>query len=50
MAKDSTTTKTTTFKYDSYDEQGNWTQRTTFDDKGKATKVIKRTHTYYKKD
>ncbi len=50
MPKDSTTTKVTTFKYDSYDEQGNWTQRTTYDDKGKATKVIKRTYTYYKKD
>ncbi len=48
--KDSTTTTVVTFKYDSYDEQGNWTQRTTFDDKGKATKVVKRAYTYYKKD
>ena len=50
ITKDSTTTKTFTFKYDSYDDQGNWTQRTTYDDKGKATKVAKRTYTYYKND
>lgn len=48
--KDSTTTTVTTYKYDSRDEQGNWTQRTTYNDKGKATKVTKRTLTYYKKD
>ncbi len=48
--KDSTTTTVTTYKFDSYDEQGNWTQRTTYNDKGKATKVVKRTYTYYKKD
>lgn len=48
--KDSTTTKVLTYKYDSYDDEGNWTQRTTFNDKGKATKVVKRTYTYYKKD
>jgi hypothetical protein len=46
--KDSTTTEKFTYKYDSYDEQGNWTQRTTIDEKGKTTKVIKRTYTYYK--
>lgn len=48
--KDSTTNTVTTYKYDSYDEQGNWTQRTNYDEKGKATKVVKRTFTYYKKD
>lgn len=48
--KDSTTTTVTTYTYDSWDEQGNWTQRTTYNDKGKATKVTKRTLTYYKKD
>lgn len=48
--KDSTTTTIRTFKYDSYDDAGNWTQRTTYNDKGKATKVLKRTYTYYKKD
>lgn len=47
--KDSTTTKVTKYKYDSYDDQGNWTQRTEWDDKGKAVKVVKREITYYKK-
>lgn len=50
VGKDSTTTTVTTYTYDSRDEQGNWTQRTTYNDKGKATKVTKRTITYYKKD
>lgn len=50
VTKDTTTNTVTSFKYDSYDEQGNWTQRTTFNDKGKATKVVKRSYTYYKKD
>lgn len=50
VGKDSTTTTVTTYKYDSYDDQGNWTQRTTYNDKGKATKVVKRAYTYYKKD
>lgn len=49
VMKDSTTTTVTTHKYNSYDDQGNWTQRTTFE-KGKATKIIKRAITYYKKD
>ena len=48
--KDSTTTTVTTYKYDSYDDAGNWTQRTSYNDKGKATKVTKRALTYYKKD
>lgn len=48
--KDSTTTKVETFTYDSYDEQGNWTQRTTYDEKGKATKVRKRVIAYYTKE
>ena len=47
--KDTTTTKVVKYKYDSYDDQGNWTQRTEWDDKGKATKVVKREITYYKK-
>ena len=50
VTKDTTTNTVTTYKYDSYDEKGNWTQRTTYDNKGKATKVVKRTYTYYKKD
>jgi hypothetical protein len=47
--KDSTTTKVTKYTYQSYDEQGNWTQRTTLDETGKATKIVKREITYYKK-
>jgi hypothetical protein len=50
VTKDSTTTTVLTFKYDSFDTEGNWTQRTTYNDKGKATKVVKRAYTYYKKD
>jgi len=48
VTKDTTKTETVSYKYDSYDEKGNWTQRTTSDDKGKATKITKRTITYYK--
>jgi hypothetical protein len=44
--KDSTTTKVTKYTYDTHDEKGNWTQKTTWDDKGKATKITKRTYTY----
>jgi hypothetical protein len=47
--KDSVTTKVTKNTYQSYDEQGNWTQRTTLDEAGKATKIVKREISYYKK-
>lgn len=47
--KDSTTTKVTKYKYDSFDDKGNWTQRTEMDEKGKSTKIVKREITYYKK-
>ncbi len=50
ITKDSTTTKVTKYTYDAHDEQGNWTQRTTWDDKGKATRVVKRSYTYSKKE
>ncbi len=50
VGKDSTTITVVTYTYDSFDETGNWTQRTTYDDKGKATKVDKRTYTYFKKE
>ena len=36
-----------TYKYDHYDDKGNWTQRTTYDAKDKRTKVVKRSITYY---
>jgi hypothetical protein len=48
IAKDSTKTTLTTFKYDSYDDKGNWTQRTQYNDKNKPTKISKRSFTYYK--
>ena len=48
--KDSTTTTVETYTYDSYDEMGNWTQRTEYDGDGKATKVEKRTYAYFKKE
>jgi hypothetical protein len=46
--KDSTKTEKMTYKYDSYDDQGNWTQRTTYNEKGKPSKIIQRSFTYYK--
>jgi hypothetical protein len=49
ITKDSTTTTVTKYTYETHDEMGNWTQRTTWDDKGKATAVTKRTYTYRKK-
>ena len=48
LDKGVTKTEVVTYKYDSYDDKGNWTQRTTDNDKGKPTKVVKRTYTYYK--
>jgi hypothetical protein len=46
--KGATKTEKYTYKYDSYDDSGNWTQRTTYNDKGKPTKIVKRVFTYYK--
>lgn len=48
VTKDSTTNKTTKYRYDSYDDKGNWTQRTEMDENGKPVKIVKRTITYYK--
>lgn len=48
VGKDSTKTTVTKYTYESYDDMGNWTQRTTRDDNGKATKIVKRTYTYRK--
>jgi hypothetical protein len=50
VGKDSTKTTVKTFTYDNFDEAGNWTQRTTYNDEGKATKVVKRSLNYFKKD
>jgi len=46
--KDSTKTEKMTYKYDNYDDTGNWTQRTTYNEKGKPSKIVKRSFTYYK--
>jgi hypothetical protein len=48
VTKDSTTNKTTKYRYDSFDDKGNWTQRTEMDGTGKPVKIVKRTVTYYK--
>jgi len=50
ITKDSTTTKITKYAYDAHDDMGNWTQRTEWNDKGKATKIIKRTYIYRKEE
>ena len=50
MAKDSAKYDTTLYRYDKYDEQGNWIQRTALNASGKPTKIIKREITYYKKE
>ena len=50
VGKDSTTTRVTKYMYDAHDDMGNWTQRTTWDDKGKATSITKRTYTYRKEE
>lgn len=41
-----TTTTIETYTYDSFDEMGNWTQRTETNDE-KPVKVLKRTYTYF---
>lgn len=50
VTKDSTTTTVTRYTYETHDEKGNWTQRTTWDDKGKASKIVKRTYVYRNKE
>jgi hypothetical protein len=45
VTRDSTTNTKTTFAYDSWDSNGNWTQQTTTEN-GKPKKIIKRTITY----
>jgi hypothetical protein len=48
VTKDTSKTEKFSYKYDSYDDKGNWTQRTSYNEKGKPVKVIKRTISYYK--
>ncbi len=50
VTKDSSITKVTKYTYDTHDDKGNWTQRTEYDDKGKATKITKRVYTYRKEE
>ncbi|MGH2552374.1 MAG: hypothetical protein ACRDEB_01590 [Chitinophagaceae bacterium] len=47
---DSATTKVTKYTYETHDDMGNWTQRTEWDDKGKAVKIVKRNYSYLKKE
>lgn len=46
--KDTTITTITKYRYDIFDDKGNWTQRTEMDKDGKPVKIVKRTITYYK--
>jgi len=46
--KDSTITTVTKYRYDTFDDKGNWAQRTEMNEKGKPVKIAKRTITYYK--
>lgn len=48
VTKDSTVNKVVKYKYDSFDDHGNWTQRTELDKNGKPVKIAKREITYYK--
>lgn len=48
ITNDSTTTKVTKYTYEAHDDKGNWTQRTEWNDKGKAVKITKRVYTYRK--
>lgn len=49
MVKDSAKYDTSIYRYDKYDEAGNWIQRTALNTSGKPTKITKRGITYYKK-
>ncbi len=49
VTKDSTVNKVIKYNYDSFDDQGNWTQRTELDENGKPVKITKREITYYKR-
>jgi hypothetical protein len=44
--KDSTKNTTLTYTYENWDPHGNWTQQTSFDEKGKPVKIIKRIIVY----
>ena len=44
----STSVEKITYRYDQYDNNGNWIQRTTLNEKGIPVKVVKRTIRYFK--
>jgi hypothetical protein len=48
VTKGSTINKIVKYKYDSFDDHGNWTQRTELDENGKPVQITKREITYYK--
>jgi len=48
VTKDSTINKVTIYKYTTFDDNGNWTERTELDENGKPVKITKRVITYYK--
>ncbi|MGN6533744.1 MAG: hypothetical protein ACTHK0_18535 [Ginsengibacter sp.] len=48
VIKDSTKNTVTKYKYDAFDKEGNWTERTEMDENGKPKKITKREITYYK--
>ena len=48
LVNDSMKTVVTKFTYQSYDSTGNWTQRTTWNEKGNATTITKRVYVYRK--
>ncbi len=48
VVKDSTKNKVEKFKYVSFDDKGNWTERIQMDENGKPVKITKRAITYYK--
>jgi hypothetical protein len=48
LEKDSAKIQNLTYKYDGTDDKGNWIQRTTTNDKGRQTAIVKRQFTYYK--
>ncbi len=48
VTNDSTVNKVVKYKYDSFDDHGNWTQRTELDENGKPVQITKREVTYYK--
>jgi hypothetical protein len=50
MVKDTAKYDTTMYRYDKYDGQGNWIQRTALNASGKPVKIVKREITYYEKE